>query len=74
MCRIDVAAKEAAVARFLEEFPRAPRAGRAHPALRGCEDIAWAEFPGCPAGIRPCCAHCSIRPRLRRPSGCSATS
>ncbi|MEU0725589.1 hypothetical protein [Streptomyces sp. NPDC006140] len=51
MCRIDAAAKEAAVARFLEEFPRAPRAGRDHPALRGCEDIAWTQFPGCPAGI-----------------------
>lgn len=51
MCRIDAAAKEAAVARFLQQFPRAPQAVRDHPALRGCEDIAWAEFPGCPAGI-----------------------
>ncbi|CAL9437406.1 hypothetical protein SUDANB1_02167 [Streptomyces sp. enrichment culture] len=49
MCRITAAGKEAAVARFLREFPEAPRAGRDHPALRGCDDIAWADF-GCPAG------------------------
>ncbi|MFD5839752.1 hypothetical protein ACFWHV_40345 [Streptomyces collinus] len=50
MCRITAAGKEAAVARFLREFPEAPRAGRNHPALRGCDDIAWADF-GCPAGV-----------------------
>ncbi|MFI8895208.1 hypothetical protein [Streptomyces paradoxus] len=51
MCRITAAGKEAAVARFLREFPEAPRTGRDHPALRGCEEIAWADFPGCPAGV-----------------------
>ncbi|MGW6545536.1 hypothetical protein ACWGBH_22200 [Streptomyces massasporeus] len=51
MCRITAAGKEASVARFLQEFPRAPQAGRDHPALRGCDDIAWADFPGCPAGV-----------------------
>ncbi|MBX9365555.1 hypothetical protein ACF09Y_17805 [Streptomyces massasporeus] len=51
MCRITTAGKEAAVARFLQEFPRAPQAGLDHPALRGCDDIAWADFPECPAGV-----------------------
>lgn len=51
MCRITAADKEAAVARFLQEFPLAPQAGRDHPALRGCDDITWADFPGCPAGV-----------------------
>ncbi|MFH8623767.1 hypothetical protein ACH4A8_17950 [Streptomyces vietnamensis] len=48
---MDVAAKEAAIARFLDEYPRAADAGRGHPALQGCEDIRWSEFPECPAGI-----------------------
>ncbi|MEU0220992.1 hypothetical protein ABZ281_40810, partial [Streptomyces sp. NPDC006265] len=52
MCRIAAAGREAAVARFLQEFPQAPPpSGRDHPALRGCDDIAWADFPGCPAGV-----------------------
>ncbi|AMW13259.1 hypothetical protein A4E84_29460 [Streptomyces qaidamensis] len=51
MCRITAAGKEAAVARFLQEFPEAPHTGRDHPALRGCDDIAWADFPGCPTGV-----------------------
>ncbi|MFJ8595126.1 hypothetical protein [Streptomyces sp. NPDC093598] len=51
MCRITAAGKEAAVARFLQEFPQAPRYGRDHPALRGCDDITWADFAGCPAGV-----------------------
>ncbi|MFB7363838.1 hypothetical protein [Streptomyces hydrogenans] len=48
---MDVAAKEAAIARFLDEYPQAADAGRGHSALQGCEDIRWAEFPECPAGI-----------------------
>lgn len=51
MCRVDVAAKEAAIDRFLEEYPRAVEAGLGHPALRGCEEVRWSEFPECPAGI-----------------------
>ncbi|MGW5615809.1 hypothetical protein [Streptomyces sp. NPDC003877] len=51
MCRIDAAAKEAAVARFLRKFPSAAEAGREHPALRGCDRIARQEFPGCPADV-----------------------
>jgi hypothetical protein len=51
MCRIDAAAKQAFVTRFLQEFPAAAEAGREHPALRGCDRIAWTAFPGCPAGI-----------------------
>ncbi|MDQ0716630.1 hypothetical protein QFZ55_006082 [Streptomyces luteogriseus] len=51
MCRITAVGKEAAVARFLQEFPQAPQSGRDHPALRGCGDIAWADFPGCPTGV-----------------------
>ncbi|MFD5323588.1 hypothetical protein [Streptomyces sp. NPDC127092] len=48
---MDVAAKEAAIARFLDDYPRAADAGRDHPALQGCEDIRWSDFPECPAGI-----------------------
>ncbi|MFE1272480.1 hypothetical protein [Streptomyces sp. NPDC058757] len=48
---MDVAAKEAAIARFLGEYPQAADAGRGHPALQGCEDVRWSEFPECPAGI-----------------------
>ncbi|MFF9336723.1 hypothetical protein [Streptomyces albogriseolus] len=48
---MDVAAKEAAITRFLNEYPRAVDAGRGHPALQGCEDVRWSEFPECPAGI-----------------------
>ncbi|MFH9709461.1 hypothetical protein ACH4MW_32075 [Streptomyces luteogriseus] len=51
MCRITAADREAAVSRFLQEFPHPPQPGRDHPALRGCDDIAWADFPGCPAGV-----------------------
>ncbi|BDH05779.1 hypothetical protein HEK131_30060 [Streptomyces seoulensis] len=51
VCRMDVAAKEAAIDRFLDEYPRAIDAGRGHPALQGCEDVRWSEFPECPAGI-----------------------
>ncbi|MFE6093790.1 hypothetical protein ACFQ7M_17570 [Streptomyces massasporeus] len=51
MCRITAAGKEAAVARFLQEFPPAARAESDHSALRGCDDIAWADFPECPAGV-----------------------
>ncbi|MFF6914100.1 hypothetical protein [Streptomyces sp. NPDC012466] len=46
-----MAAKEAAIDRFLHAYPRTAEAGREHPALNGCEEIRWAEFPGCPAGI-----------------------
>lgn len=46
-----MAAKEAAIARFLDQYPRAVDAGRGHPALHGCEDVRWSEFPECPAAI-----------------------
>ncbi|MFI6374384.1 hypothetical protein [Streptomyces sp. NPDC050546] len=48
---MDLAAKEAAIARFLHEYPRAVDASRGHPALQGCEDVRWSEFPECPAAI-----------------------
>ncbi|MGW6389976.1 hypothetical protein ACWFR1_05610 [Streptomyces sp. NPDC055103] len=51
MCKMDVAAKEAAIARFLHEYPQAVDAGRGHPALQGCQDVRWSEFPECPAEI-----------------------
>ncbi|WP_328491604.1 hypothetical protein OHS59_01830 [Streptomyces sp. NBC_00414] len=51
MCSTDLAAKETAIARFLQEYPRAVEAGRGHPALHGCEDVRWSEFPECPAAI-----------------------
>ena len=51
MCVVDAAAKEAAVARFLQEHPQAGQADSEHPALWGCAEVAWSEIPGCPAGI-----------------------
>ncbi|MFE7077239.1 hypothetical protein ACFU96_44855 [Streptomyces sp. NPDC057620] len=48
---MDVAAKDAAIARFLQEYPQAADASRTHPALHGCEAVRWSEFPGCPAAI-----------------------
>lgn len=51
MCVMDVAAKEAEVARFLHMYPQAARAGSGHPGLHGCEDVRWSDFPGCPAEI-----------------------
>lgn len=51
MCTMEQAVKDAVIARFLHEYPKAPEAGRAHPALRGCEDIRWFEFPGYPAAL-----------------------
>ncbi|MEV4497067.1 hypothetical protein AB0J84_15365 [Micromonospora arborensis] len=51
MCVVDAAAKEAAVARFLEEHAHVRRADNEHPALQGCGEIAWSEIPGCPADI-----------------------
>lgn len=49
MCVVDAAAKEAAVARFLREYPQTEQAGYGHPALVGCTDVAWSQIPGCPA-------------------------
>ncbi|WP_405823958.1 hypothetical protein OG241_44140 [Streptomyces sp. NBC_01390] len=46
-----MAAKEAAIARFLREYPQAAEAGRGHPALHGCEEVRWSEFSECPAAI-----------------------
>ncbi|MER5228333.1 hypothetical protein ABT032_50170 [Streptomyces flaveus] len=52
MCVLDAAAKEAGVARFLREYhPQAAQADGGHPALRGCDEVAWSEIPGCPAAI-----------------------
>ncbi|MCS0601042.1 hypothetical protein NX794_07335 [Streptomyces sp. LP11] len=51
MCVLDAAAKEAEVARFLRAYPRVTEAGGTHPVLRGCDEIAWSEIPGCPAGV-----------------------
>ncbi|MFG1838078.1 hypothetical protein ACGFH8_06530 [Micromonospora sp. NPDC049175] len=48
---MDAAAKEAAVARFLQEYPQRDRAASENPSLRGCAEVAWSEIPGCPAGI-----------------------
>ncbi|MFD7704516.1 hypothetical protein [Streptomyces caelestis] len=46
-----MAAKDAAIDRFLHEHPKAVHAGRGHPALRGCEEIQWSGFSECPAAI-----------------------
>ncbi|MFF1446134.1 hypothetical protein [Streptomyces sp. NPDC058295] len=51
MCSTDLAAKETAITRFLQDYPQAVEAGRGHPALRGCEYVRWSEFPECPAAI-----------------------
>ncbi|MGW7265000.1 hypothetical protein [Streptomyces sp. NPDC054842] len=51
MCVLDLAAKEAEVAQFLLAHPRAQEAGIGHPALSGCDEVAWSDIPGCPAAI-----------------------
>lgn len=51
MCVVDAAAKEAAVARFLREYPQTEQAEYAHPALVGCTDVAWSQIPGCPTEL-----------------------
>ncbi|MFB9436245.1 hypothetical protein [Streptomyces showdoensis] len=48
---MDVAAKETAIVRFLEEYPQAVAAGHGHPALQGCERVRWSDFPECPGAI-----------------------
>ncbi|MEU9109000.1 hypothetical protein AB0D54_32660 [Streptomyces xanthophaeus] len=48
---MDAAVKEAAVARFLREYPQLERVACDHPALLGCADVDWSQIPGCPAGI-----------------------
>lgn len=51
MCVMDAAVKEAAVARFLREYPQIERAACDHPALLGCADVDWSQIPGCPVGV-----------------------
>ncbi|WP_404199935.1 hypothetical protein [Streptomyces tauricus] len=51
MCKTDLADKEAAIARYLQEYPQAADAGRGHPALNGCEEVRWSIFSECPAAI-----------------------
>lgn len=48
---MNAAAKEAAVARFLREYPQVGQAECDLPALVGCADADWSHIPGCPAGI-----------------------
>ncbi|MEU0443613.1 hypothetical protein ABZ202_28440 [Streptomyces sp. NPDC006186] len=48
---MDLADKEAVIARYLHEYPQAADAGRGHPALDGCEEVRWSEFFECPAAI-----------------------
>ncbi|MEU6683032.1 hypothetical protein [Streptomyces sp. NPDC046832] len=48
---MDMAAKEAAIDRFLRAYPHVIAAGREHPALHGCEEVRWSEFAECPAAI-----------------------
>ncbi|MEU4640802.1 hypothetical protein [Micromonospora sp. NPDC023814] len=51
MCVVDAAAKEAAVGRFLQQYPQVSAAEGDHPGLRGCAEVLWSAIPGCPAGI-----------------------
>ncbi|GGS15528.1 hypothetical protein GCM10010221_10670 [Streptomyces parvus] len=51
MCVMDVAVKEAAVARFLHAHPEVAQAACDHPALLGCADADWSRIPGCPEGV-----------------------
>ncbi|EFL37351.1 hypothetical protein [Streptomyces griseoflavus] len=48
---MDAAAKDAAIAGFVHEYPEAADAGRGHPALDGCEEVRWSDFPECPAAL-----------------------
>ncbi|SEE01873.1 hypothetical protein [Streptomyces sp. TLI_105] len=51
MCVTDAAAKEADIARFLRDHPRAGLAGSGHPALLGRSDAVWPPAPAGPSGI-----------------------
>ncbi|MFD5617100.1 hypothetical protein [Streptomyces yangpuensis] len=51
MCVMDAAAKEAAVARFLREYPQVEQGTCDHPALSGCAEVDWSGMAGCPAGV-----------------------
>ncbi|NEC90213.1 hypothetical protein [Streptomyces sp. SID12501] len=48
---MDLVAKEATIARFLQEYPQVADSDRGHPALHGCEEVRWSEFFECPAAI-----------------------
>lgn len=50
MCVMDAKVKEAAVVRFLREYPQMEQAACDHPALLGCMDVDWSRIPGSPAG------------------------
>ncbi|WTW92856.1 hypothetical protein OG216_05460 [Streptomycetaceae bacterium NBC_01309] len=52
MCTLGAEYHAAAVAAFMAEFPHLVDApAEEHPALAGCEDVAWADLHGCHAHV-----------------------
>ncbi|MEU5694356.1 hypothetical protein [Actinosynnema sp. NPDC020468] len=51
MCRIDHTAVAAAVGALAAAYPHLAGEGATHPALAGCEDVAWAAIAGCPGEV-----------------------
>lgn len=51
MCQTDSTAAAVAIAALTEAYPYLAQEGSPHPALAGCEDVAWSAIPGCPGGV-----------------------
>jgi hypothetical protein len=51
VCQIDPAAVAVAIAALTAAYPHLAQEGSPHPALAGCEDVAWSAIPGCPEGV-----------------------
>lgn len=51
MCQVDPEAAVAAIAALTAAHPHLAREGSPHPALAGCEDVAWSAIPGCPERV-----------------------
>jgi len=48
MCQVDSAA---AIAALTAAYPGIATEELPHPALAGCDDVAWSSIPGCPEGV-----------------------
>lgn len=51
MCQVDRGAAAAAIATLTAAHPYIAQKALPHPALTGCDDVAWSAIPGCPPGV-----------------------
>src|SRR3954468_1982694 len=51
MCQVDRAAVGAAIATLTAAYPHIAQEVLPHPALTGCDDVAWSAIPECPEGV-----------------------